>query len=666
MNGWSFGDGDLQAVGQWILTAGAALRSFYVARRASFVRDTVHVDDPAPTSTHRAFFALYEFLRFLEEEDLGNSPDSKETIQVVCRVASRYLQMAAAGRLSRLRRSKDNDENMFTDAHLLIAASVLPGLENGFPINVNVRAIKRVLRSRVARPNLNLLKSWGGGKIHEADDVHDFVTLYMVRALDVFDAGPIGDALGPSSIRLRDRVKQDVLRLLAYHAAGISSKFDATELVFGIALLNRFPTPDTEQLTEQSLKAIVKSQADDGAWPTARVVSYQPGRLLHVASYEVALVLTELMMRQSCARFRELVFPALKRVFELVRSHYDRQESRHGWANDHTRRNGLVESWATAIVLGFLVRYRDFLRDTAQREVLARYNAAATRTTVDGTVSWPDLLSSMPWTNRVEFGPLASVSDPTSQRRLSGRVRTDMLVPIQGHWLQRPSVVSVLLYGPPGTRKTSFVRAMAGCLGWPLLTLTPPDFLRNGLDGFEAVCAGIFRDLALLRRVVVFFDECEDFFRARPSKQRVESRTTGAFITAGMLPRLQGLHDSRWVIFVVATNSDPEELDEAAIRRGRFDRADRFDHPSLAAQTSYIANRVSGRQLRQLSKALLEYQAKMALDRELGPVSFAILDELVEKFRNGPIRGARVEAFLSFEGKRKGPPSLASRTSRTR
>src|SRR5205807_195064 len=121
------------------------------------------------------------------------------------------------------------------------------------------------------------------------------------------------------------------------------------------------------------------------------------------------------------------------------------------------------------------------------------------------------------------------------------------------------------------------------------VTLSPPDFLRRGgLEGFEAAAAKIFEHLLWLRRVIVLFDECEAFFKKRASDEHLESRTVGAFITAGMLPRLQELRDKRWVVFVLATNAQPGELDSAVTRLGRFDFSQEICHPTREAQLRYL------------------------------------------------------------------------------
>jgi len=44
----------------------------------------------------------------------------------------------------------------------------------------------------------------------------------------------------------------------------------------------------------------------------------------------------------------------------------------------------------------------------------------------------------------------------------------------------RSSKSSMILYGPPGTSKTTLAEAIAKELGWPLLTITPSDFVKDG------------------------------------------------------------------------------------------------------------------------------------------------------------------------------------------
>jgi len=246
------------------------------------------------------------------------------------------------------------------------------------------------------------------------------------------------------------------------------------------------------------------------------------------------------------------------------------------------------------------------LQNVGQQLILARYGVSAPKR--HDEIDWPDLDLAFPPSpvdvalQQIE-SQLGQYTDPSEGRQLTQALREKVLRPVVEKPGRRPDKASLIFYGPPGSRKTSLVKQMGRALGWPVVVLSPPDFLgESGLDGFEGSAARIFKDLMRLRRVVILFDECEDFFKPRrrssgqpddkkgqSQSERPEARTIGAFLTAGMLPRLQRLRDNRWVIFVLATNIEElDELDEAVRRPGRFDFADELRHPKLSAQQRYM------------------------------------------------------------------------------
>jgi len=266
------------------------------------------------------------------------------------------------------------------------------------------------------------------------------------------------------------------------------------------------------------------------------------------------------------------------------------------------------------------------------------------------------------WVNLNQF--VDSVADPSDNKGIANELKTNVLQPILSNWIHRPTrgKASLIFYGPPGTRKTTLAYQIAQALQWPLLTLSPPDFLKSGLEGFEACAAEIFNNLLHLRRVIVLLDECEDFFKARPKDQRIEIRTTGAFITSGMLPRLQKLHDQRWIIFILATNSELDDLDEAVRRVGRFDYAQEIGYPTKKAQIHYICKQkeLSPQKTDAVQEALeLEHLAAVP---NAPYISFALLDRLVEKVITMEEKPSpkSILAVLKELLKQKGPPPLIS------
>ena len=197
-----------------------------------------------------------------------------------------------------------------------------------------------------------------------------------------------------------------------------------------------------------------------------------------------------------------------------------------------------------------------------------------------------------------------------------------------------------------------------------MLVLSPPSFLWHGLEGLEARAAEIFNDLSRLCRVVILFDECEEFFKKRPKESVIENRTIGAFITSGMLPRLQALRDSKWTIFILATNTERDELDEAVTRLGRFDFVTKMPLPSLQAQLRYLNDKCKAfdsKTQESLQKALEEYSKSKPPPkrRHTNSLTFSVIDQLIEAVKeSGAVTdvGKLVSHIKELAG---GPPSLA-------
>jgi SpoVK/Ycf46/Vps4 family AAA+-type ATPase len=135
------------------------------------------------------------------------------------------------------------------------------------------------------------------------------------------------------------------------------------------------------------------------------------------------------------------------------------------------------------------------------------------------------------------------------------------------------------------------VSQFAESLGWPLISLNPGYFIVKGLEMFEAVAGCIFADLMKLDHAVVFFDECDELFRDRATKEE-GARNILSFATASMLPKLQRLHDARKVIFVLGTNF-VRNIDPAIRRLGRFDAILLFDRPDRTARATIARQHIA-------------------------------------------------------------------------
>ena len=124
---------------------------------------------------------------------------------------------------------------------------------------------------------------------------------------------------------------------------------------------------------------------------------------------------------------------------------------------------------------------------------------------------------------------------------------------------------AVILFGPPGTGKTSFAKAISSRLGWPFVELFPSRLAATGSGGLAASLREAFAELAELDELVLFIDEVEEIATARSGASTTELGVTNELLK--LIPAFRQ-HDSR--LLVCATNV-VHSLDSAFLRPGRFD-----------------------------------------------------------------------------------------------
>ncbi|MBK0870081.1 MAG: GNAT family N-acetyltransferase [Saccharopolyspora sp.] len=136
--------------------------------------------------------------------------------------------------------------------------------------------------------------------------------------------------------------------------------------------------------------------------------------------------------------------------------------------------------------------------------------------------------------------------------------------PAERHGVLPPK--AIVLFGPPGTGKTSFAKAVASRLNWPFVELFPSRLAASSPDGLAASLREIFAQLEELDDLVLFIDEVEEIAGTRSGPAAGPAHG----VTNELLKLIPGFREHDHRLLVCATNS-VSSLDHAFLRPGRFD-----------------------------------------------------------------------------------------------
>jgi cell division protease FtsH len=128
----------------------------------------------------------------------------------------------------------------------------------------------------------------------------------------------------------------------------------------------------------------------------------------------------------------------------------------------------------------------------------------------------------------------------------------------------------VLLVGAPGTGKTLLAKAVAGEAGVPFFSMSAAEFVEMIVGVGAARVRDLFKQAREHAPAIVFIDELDAIGRARGqvsiSGTNEQEQTLNQILT-----EMDGFSSREGIIVLAATNQ-PDVLDKALLRPGRFDR----------------------------------------------------------------------------------------------
>ncbi|MFN7142072.1 MAG: AAA family ATPase, partial [Limisphaerales bacterium] len=157
----------------------------------------------------------------------------------------------------------------------------------------------------------------------------------------------------------------------------------------------------------------------------------------------------------------------------------------------------------------------------------------------------------------------------------------------------------ILLIGPPGTGKTMLAKAIAGEADANFFSAHGSDFNEVFVGVGAKRIREIFAQAKKNRPAIIFIDEIDCLGKKRKQDGHGELQQTNN----ALLAEMDGFESSEGIIVVAATNR-PEDLDDALMRPGRFDRKVYVPYPDRTGRRAILAVHMDGKPIRDKEKAL--------------------------------------------------------------
>jgi hypothetical protein len=386
---------------------------------------------------------------------------------------------------------------------------------------------------------------------------------------------------------------------ISLHSDPRSSVLDTDQLAWSLAIFLRFDQNfhsdlAKQDLIKQALKCLFSTQNDVGTWSHYRpLFHYRNVGNAYCYVFETFAVLLRCALRDRAETevIQALLKPYSKNLMDLWRYADSTKillttdDKVLGWSSGHRISNpGEAESWATASVFQYVQALRQLVGIWSRQEALKSLSRPQKKLT--------------PKEAEEEIASRGETWG-TSKTSVSKQLWTMFINPVRMHEcndklepdsqpIDDDHARSAILFGPPGTSKTTLIRSLADAIDWKYVELHASHFVAEGLALVQKTADKIFKQLLELDHTVVLFDEIDELVRERD----IEKDAFGRFLTTSMLPKLAQLWDARKILYFVATNHI-NYFDSAIIRSHRFDALILVSPPSFAAKIEELEGLLS-------------------------------------------------------------------------
>ena len=147
----------------------------------------------------------------------------------------------------------------------------------------------------------------------------------------------------------------------------------------------------------------------------------------------------------------------------------------------------------------------------------------------------------------------------------------------------------VLLVGPPGTGKTLLSKAVAGEAEVPFFIISGSEFVELFVGAGAARVRDLFEQAKKKAPCIIFIDELDAIGKSRSGSMGVVGGNDEREQTLNqLLTEMDGFASTDKPVIVLAATNQPEVLDAALLRPGRFDRQVLVDRPDLSGRKTIL------------------------------------------------------------------------------